>query len=243
VLNHALEDELIDVVPKLKILKGANTRKWVLPVEQEQKYLDACTEPLRTVAIIMLDAGLRPNEVFRLRWSDIQWTDAKRAFINVPGTKTVSAERKVPMTSRLRGIIRNQWESAGKPTDDWVFPAKKSSTGHIVDNTVYEPHKNAVENSGIKERQFVLYALRHTCLTKWGASGMDAWTLARLAGHSNIRQSMTYVHPRTQHIENAIQIASSSAIAEGGDEIRDNAESTFSESDTELAVISSSEKP
>jgi len=42
---------------------------------------------------------------------------------------------------------------------------------------------------------FVLYSLRHTFLTRLGESGCDAWTLARIAGHSSISMSSRYVHP------------------------------------------------
>jgi integrase len=44
-------------------------------------------------------------------------------------------------------------------------------------------------------RPFVLYSLRHTFLTRLGQSGCDAWTLARIAGHSGIAVSARYVHP------------------------------------------------
>jgi len=50
------------------------------------------------------------------------------------------------------------------------------------------------------ERPFVLYSLRHTFVTRLGESGCDAWTLARIAGHSNISRSSRYVHPS----ENAV---------------------------------------
>jgi len=46
-----------------------------------------------------------------------------------------------------------------------------------------------------KVRPFVLYDLRHTFLTRLGQSGCDAWTLARIAGHSSIAISKRYVHP------------------------------------------------
>jgi integrase len=234
VLSHAVEDELIDVAPKLRVLKGANVRKWVLPVEDEQKYLDACTEPLRTVAIIMLDAGLRPDECFRLRWENLHFVDKKRAIIVVPGTKTAAAARPVPMTPRVRAILDQRWMQAEKPKTGWVFPATRAKAGHIVDNTVYEPHKDAVEKSGIREPQFVLYALRHTCLTRWGDSGMDAWTLARLAGHSSIRQSMVYVHPSDKALHAAIDRMS---VAEGGDKIGYNGETLAFEADPKVLVI------
>ena len=55
-----------------------------------------------------------------------------------------------------------------------------------------------------KVRSFVLYTLRHTMLTRLGESGCDVWTLARIAGHSNIRISQRYVHPSTEHIERSL---------------------------------------
>jgi hypothetical protein len=54
-----------------------------------------------------------------------------------------------------------------------------------------------------KVRPFVLYSLRHTFLTRLGESGCDAWTLARIAGHSSIAISARYVQPS----ENAVLTA------------------------------------
>ena len=54
-------------------------------------------------------------------------------------------------------------------------------------------HKKALEKS--KVRDFVIYSFRHTFLTRLGESSCDAWTLARIGGHSNIAISQRYVHP------------------------------------------------
>jgi hypothetical protein len=43
---------------------------------------------------------------------------------------------------------------------------------------VKKQHQRTLRLSGI--RPFVLYALRHTFLTRLGAAGCDAWTLARI---------------------------------------------------------------
>ncbi len=236
-LNHAIDDGLIEVAPKLRVLKGANVRKWVLPPDQEASYLAACTEPLRTIAVMILDAGLRPNECFRLRWENVRWVDDQRAFLNVLGTKTASASRRLPMTPRLHGILLQRWQAAGKPASGWVFPATKATSGHMMDNTVYQPHRNAVEASKINSREFVLYSLRHTCLTRWGDSGMDAWTLARFAGHGNIRQSMTYVHPSNMSLP--VNRQSLIPAAQGGDVSRDNEETAILEVSPDIVVTES----
>ncbi len=57
-------------------------------------------------------------------------------------------------------------------------------SGHVEHCSLKKQHNRAVRLS--KVRRFVLYNLRHTFLTRLGESGCDAWTLARIAGHSSI---------------------------------------------------------
>jgi integrase len=90
---------------------------------------------------------------------------------------------------------------AGKPEEGWVWPAPTKS-GHIEPSTLKKQHAKALRLA--KVRPFVLYTLRHTMLTRLGESGCDVWTLARIAGHSNIRISERYVHPSTEHIERSV---------------------------------------
>jgi hypothetical protein len=44
-----------------------------------------------------------------------------------------------------------------------------------------------------------------TFLTRLGESGCDVWTLARIAGHSNIKQSSRYVHPSDDAVLGAME--------------------------------------
>src|SRR6476660_1153767 len=60
------------------------------------------------------------------------------------------------------------------------------------------------ELSELRLIRFVLYSLRHTFLTRIGESGCDAWTLARIAGHSSVSISARYVHPSEDAVLNAM---------------------------------------
>jgi integrase len=91
-------------------------------------------------------------------------------------------------------------EGSGKPLEGWIWPAPTRS-GHLEGSSIKKQHAKALKVS--KVRPFVLYSLRHTFLTRLGESGCDAWTLARIAGHSSVAMSMRYVHPS----ENAVLIA------------------------------------
>src|SRR5579864_7920482 len=105
------------------------------------------------------------------------------------------------MTPRVRLVLELRWEAAKRPTDGWVWPANTRSD-HMEHDTLRVQHKNALKES--KVRPFVIYSFRHTFLTRLGESGCDAWTLARIAGHSNIAISQRYVHPSEDAVLSAM---------------------------------------
>jgi integrase len=209
VLHRATLERLRDPLVKgeITILPGAKPRDHVVSREEEKIYLAACTEPLRTIATVLVDTGLRPEECFRLRWECITFTKEGGRIFNEHG-KSKAARRSVSMTQRVRGILFQRWCASGEPFDGWVFPAQKASVGHVVPNTIYQPHLDALNQSGV--RPFVLYSLRHTFLTRLGQSGCSPWTLAKIAGHSDINISKHYVHANDDEAAIAIQRLESS---------------------------------
>jgi integrase len=52
-------------------------------------------------------------------------------------------------------------------------------------------------------RPFPPYTMRHTALTRLAEAGCDAFTLARIAGHSSITITQRYCHPQADAIERA----------------------------------------
>jgi integrase len=116
--------------------------------------------------------------------------------------KTAAARRVLPMTPRVRDVLEARWEAAGKPVEGWVWAAPTRS-GHVESSSLKKQHRQVFKTLAEQDqkhnqksiRRFVLYSLRHTFLTRLGESGCDVWTLARIAGHSDIRMSARYVHP------------------------------------------------
>jgi integrase len=201
VLRVAAEWEELKVAPQVKMLPGARSRERVVDRIEEAKYLAACPEPLAVVAAVLLDTGLRPEECFRLRWESITWFNGRHGTLLVTHGKTAAARRVLPMTPRVRNIMETHWASAGKPAEGWVWSAPTRS-GHLEGSSLKKQHSKALKLSNV--RHFVLYSLRHTFLTRLGESGCDAWTLARIAGHSSIAMSTRYVHPSEDAVLNAM---------------------------------------
>lgn len=192
ILKLAEEWGKIDKSPKVKMLPGEPRRERVLTADEEARYLGAASELLLSVATVLLDTGARPEECFRLRWEDVNFVNGRQGTIIITHGKTSSARRVIPMSPRVRSILEGHRAASGEPTEGYVFPARTKS-GHIEPSTLRHQHKAALRLSSV--RPFVLYTLRHTFLTRLGASGCDVWTLARVAGHSSIAISARYVHP------------------------------------------------
>lgn len=211
ILNLAVEWGVLDGTPKIKILSGESRRERVISPDEEARYLAAVSEPLASIASILADTGMRPEECFRLRWDDLTWVNGRNGVLLVTRGKTASARRVILMTPRVRLVLELRWEAAGKPEEGWVWPAGTRS-GHVEPSSLRKHHAKAFETmaDGATKRNekptrpFVLYSLRHTFLTRLGQSGCDVWTLARIAGHASIGVSSRYVHPSEEAVLDAI---------------------------------------
>jgi integrase len=211
VLRLAVEWGAAESAPKVKLSPGERHRERVVTPQEEAKYLDTAPELLAAIAAVLCDTGLRPEECFRLRWEAITWVNGRNGVLLVTHGKTSAARRVLPLTPRVRGILETRWQLAGEPSEGWIWTAPTRS-GHVESSSLKKQHaktfKKLTEEAAINNekpmRPFVLYSLRHTFLTRLGESGCDAWTLARIAGHSNVSMSSRYVHPSEDAVLNAM---------------------------------------
>jgi integrase len=225
VLRLAVEWGAAESSPKFKLLSGERHRERVVNQHEEAKYLTVAPEPVASVVAVLCDTGLRPEECFRLQWEAITWANGRHGTLLVTHGKTAAARRVLPMTPRVRSILETRWEAAGKPTDGWVWVAPTRS-GHVESSSLKKQHSRTFENLNEEAaknneraiRPFVLYSLRHTFLTRLGESGCDAWTLARIAGHSNVSMSSRYVHPSEDAVLTAMSRLAGHAPAQTSSE-------------------------
>jgi integrase len=70
------------------------------------------------------------------------------------------------MTRRVKALLEMRFEAQGKPKKGWAFPADRAS-GRV--ESLKSQHRRALKGSNVKP--FVLYSLRHTMLTRFGAAG------------------------------------------------------------------------
>jgi integrase len=198
-LNLAHEWNKVDRPVKVTLAAGEHQRDRVLTKDEEAKYLDACQQPWRDCATIILDEGFRPGEVFALRWSHVLLNNDGKGLIQIVDGKSRAARRVLPMTRRVYALLLARYEAAGKPEDGWIFPKATNASEHINDGLTKGQHRKALDVSGVTD--FVPYTMRHTALTRFGeAADNNIFAVAQIAGHASLPTTKRYVHPQAEAI-------------------------------------------
>lgn len=189
--------EEMGVCPRIKVrlLPGAKGRDFVVSPQLEAEYLEAAHYPLKQVALLMLDCGLRPEECVSLCKRDID-----KESLRVRQGKTANAARIIPMTQR--GIAVVELLSALFPDSPFLFKGYKDR--HMSPKHITNLHEDLRNEKGWP-REFCLYNFRHTFATRLAASGATPFDLMKIMGHSDIKMTARYIHPEQSSITLAMK--------------------------------------
>jgi integrase len=133
-------------------------------------------------------------------WEAVTWINGRNGSFLVTHGKTDAARRVLPMTARVRATLQARWESAGRASEGWIWPAP-TRAGHVDRSSLKKQHEKALRLSGVPP--FVLYSLRHTFATRI-APHVDAWTLCKIMGWASLSVAMRYIHPSDERVLAAI---------------------------------------
>src|SRR5271155_2544927 len=123
----------------------------VISFEDQAAYLSEASQPLRDIAEVMLDTGMRPEEVFRMRIENI---DFKQKTIFNPFGKTKAARRTIPMTDDALSLLKPRVKKATNLATPYLFRSRHDVQKPI--GSVKKAHSAAVKRAKI-ERYFRLY--------------------------------------------------------------------------------------
>jgi integrase len=202
-LRMAEEWKLIKKAPRIKLLPGERQREFVIKEELLTKMLahEDCTAFLRNALPFLIDTGLRISEACALQWEHVGLepkSGATLGWVYIEKGKTKYAQRHVPLTARARGILEKIKE---KSKSTYVFPAKNNE--QLSRHWASEQFRTLRDAMKLPD-DCVVHSTRHTFCTRLGESGVGAFEIQRLAGHSSIVISQKYVHPTPALLESAI---------------------------------------
>ena len=129
---------------------------YIIPIEEERRYFRFLRENrisergnLHDVGRLMINQGLRPEEVLRLQKVDVDWD---KGTVLICKGKTKASRRTLKLTGESWQILARRM--AGE--SPWIFPSKRHPQHHVT--KLNSPHDRAMARLGMN---WVLYDLRH----------------------------------------------------------------------------------
>ena len=142
-----------------------------------------CRSRLRDAVMVAIGSGLRRSEQLRLK---PQHCDFARNVIIVLQTKTHRRPREVPMNDDVRAVLLRLCMS--KRPDDYLFVNPKTKKPFV---DCKKGLSRACADAGISNLTWRNF--RDTFGTRLGEAGYNAFDIAALMGHSDIRTTQRYV--------------------------------------------------
>jgi len=133
-----------------------------------------------TIAVL-IDTGIRPRELRLSRFGRHIKLDQGLIYLTEDITKT-SKPRVVPMTARVKAICARR--QASHP--DQPFP--------LIRQTLSKAFVRIRAAMGIADKNFRLYACRHTACTRMLEAGMDFHAVMKIMGHTSQAMTQRYEH-------------------------------------------------
>ncbi len=181
---------------KVKPVKESAGRLRYLEPDEAGKLWAAAPEPLRTIVLCGISAGLRiESEALTLRWPSV---DLKRASLTVESAYAKSGKtRTVPLNRPLRAALAAL--RAEERSGEWVFAQRDGSPYRSI-RTAFQ---TACRHAGLKG--VTPHVLRHTFASWLVMAGVDLRTVQELGGWSSLDLVQRYSHLSPSHKAEAVE--------------------------------------
>lgn len=199
-LRYAVQCGYIYYSPANDVKIHTKKRTEIHPFTKEEFYLLMDTkgpEWVKDGIVIAYRTGMRPGEIYALKWSDINLEQhyisvqrsISRACSSTKETKTPSSARRIDIDSKLVSYLSELKKTANNA---YVFPGSGKREYKVPWN-ISKELKRMCENVGIPPRNF--YALRHTHASVLLSYGVHPKVVQERLGHSDCKITMNiYSH-------------------------------------------------
>lgn len=159
-----------------------------------------------TIALLMLDAGLRVSEACSLRQNQLLFDGKPVSTLLIPTLKIENhPERRIPVTHRLSTSLNNMsnewwttmWQDPANYAfymDDRRIPINVRYIQRFIGDAAYRSIGYPINP----------HMLRHTFATRLMRI-TNIRVVQELLGHGNLQSTQIYTHPNSDDLEKAIQ--------------------------------------
>jgi len=199
-LNLAVDDGIIDTVPRMKLQSEKSRKRHRIASEDEYRaLLGSMPRPAQRVLIGLYESAMRLNELMRLPWDMV---DMKVGMIRLPAEYVKEkAPRTIPITEELREVLEELREEQRKVAS--IASCVFTRDGKAI-KSIRTSFELAKDKKGIEDLR--LHDFRHTCITRWSLMGIPREIVMAASGHSSIEIHNGYVNVKENHIHNAFKM-------------------------------------
>jgi site-specific recombinase XerD len=151
----------------------------------------------RTILMTLYATGLRRAEVAALKLTDV---DSARMVLHVQEGKG-RRDRDVVLSPHLLEELRQHYRRLRRKPAVWLFPGGVHHTADtpITEKVVWHACRQAAKRAGV-DKPLHPHTLRHCFATHLVEAGADLRTVQLLLGHSDLRETMLYIHLSRRHV-------------------------------------------
>jgi site-specific recombinase XerD len=151
----------------------------------------------RTILMTLYGTGVRRAECAALKLTDI---DSARMVVHVQDGKG-GKDRDIVLSPHLYEELRAHYRRLARKPAVWLFPGGRWHTADypISDKVVWQACRESAKRAGVK-KPLHPHTLRHCFATHLLEAGADLRTIQLLLGHSDLRETMIYIHLSKRHM-------------------------------------------
>lgn len=183
----------------VSMTKEPETKIRVLTDEEARRLIASASGPIKPLLEVLLSTGLRKSEALCAQWEHPGWeldpkatiVSLEKRVIRVPGVIAKNHRtREVPLSGRLADLFRTLKATSKNGS---VFGLRSFA----------KSFRSATVKAGLKG--LTIHALRHTAASRMLEAGVDVMSVSQLLGHSDLKITMRYLHPRAEQKRAAIE--------------------------------------
>jgi integrase/recombinase XerD len=212
--DYLINEKLINNSPvkNIKQPKLENKLPALISIDDIQKLINFSRKDKSNLGVrlncmieIMYATGIRVSELVTMTLASL-YQDKNFIIISGKGNK----ERLIPISKDTQNTI-NEYLKIRKlffKKDievKWLFPSKKSKTGHITRQRYSQLLLDLSNEANLKIKKISPHKLRHAFASHLLANGADLRSLQQMLGHEDISTTQIYTHILDERLKQIVK--------------------------------------
>lgn len=165
-------------------------RKRALTEDEVKRLVQVSPSHLKSIIISAIYTGLRKNDLFGLRWENV---DLDRGLIHLVEAKTKKV-RIIVLNKDMLSLLQSLPVRC-----EYLFPNKEGKPYHDLSRRLETALKKAGIDEGTGKNKVVFHTFRHTCVSLLTEKGADTSMVRSYVEHASEEMTRHYTHTSEEY--------------------------------------------